>query len=484
MNNQRDVELINELLVNGSELTWLEFKKDNTDPELIGKLCSALSNGARIAGRDFGYIIWGVEDASKQVIGTRFNPDLEKKGNQPLQFWLAQRLKPSIAFKFRVINHPNGRVVLLEIPAANTAPVAFHGTSYIRIGSATPKLEDYPEHYVRLIDSLRPYTWEHGIAASYITGDQVLELLDYASYFRLTHQPLPDNRKGIFEKLEAEKLIVRDVGDKWNITNLGAILFASGLNQFDPSLARKGMRLIVYKGKNKASQVTHQHDERKGYACGFENLIEYINNLLPSNEHIGDALRDACPLFPKLAIRELIANALIHQDMTVTGAGPQIELFEDRLEIVNPGKPLVQADRMIDLPPRSRNETLAALLRRMGLCEEQGSGLDKVISQVELFQLPPPLFRESESSMQVILYGPRTFANMTPDERARACYQHAVLKFLSDERMKNLTLCERFGIERNNAAQVSLVIKNAQKMELIKPADPEHPRAGYVPFWA
>jgi hypothetical protein len=83
--------------------------------------------------------------------------------------------------------------------------------------------------------------------------------------------------------------------------------------------------------------------------------------------------------------------------------------------------------------------------------------------------------------MQVILYGPRTFANMTSDERVRACYQHAILKWLSGDRMKNATLCDRFGIEKRNAAQATKVIIQAQKMGLIKPADPEHPRAGYTP---
>ncbi len=151
---------------------------------------------------------------------------------------------------------------------------------------------------------------------------------------------------------------------------------------------------------------------------------------------------------------------------------------------MNPGKSLVQPERMIDYPPRSRNEMLASLMRRMGLCEEQGSGVDKVIAQVELCQLPPPLFRQRNDAMQVILYGPKTFAQMTPQERVRACYQHAVLKSLSGEKMKNLTLCERFGIEKGNAAQTTSVIKNALKENLIKPADPEHPRAGYIPFWA
>ena len=484
MNEQRDIDLINDLLAHEAELPWLEFKKDNIDKQVIGKLCSALSNGARLVERDFGYVIWGVDDSSHKIIGTQFDPDTEKVSNQGLQIWLAQQLKPNIAFHFKIINHPQGRVVLLEIPATITAPVAFNDIPYIRIGSATPKLLDHPHHYARLIECLRPYTWEQGIAKQYVTSEEILQLIDYTAYFRLTKQPLPDNRSSIFEKLEAGRLVIHDVGEKWNITNLGSILFAADLNQFSGSLARKGVRLIAYSGKDKASQVTHRHDGRKGYAAGFEGLIDYINNILPVNEHIGDALREEHPLFPKLAIRELVANALIHQDMTVSGAGVQIELFSGRIEITNPGKSLIDSDRMIDLPPRSRNEMLASLMRRMGLCEEQGSGLDKVIVEVELFQSPPPLFREADNSMQVILYAPRTFANMTPDERVRACYQHAVLKYLAGERMKNLSLCKRFGIDKQNAAQATGVIKSAQKSGLIKPAETDRPRTGYIPWWA
>jgi len=179
-----------------------------------------------------------------------------------------------------------------------------------------------------------------------------------------------------------------------------------------------------------------------------------------------------------------VANALIHQDMTITGAGPQIELFEDRIEITNPGAPLVDTDRMIDLPPRSRNESLASLMRRMGMCEEQGSGLDKVFREVEVFQLPAPLLKANETSMQVVMYGPRTFAEMSGEERVRACYFHAVLQFMAGERMKNTTLCQRFGIDTRNAAQASGVLKRALEAGLIKYADEDHPRAGYHPWWA
>lgn len=484
MNEARDIALIDELRSLPAETSWVEFKGNNTDPDVIGKRCSALSNAARIEGRDCAYMLWGIEDGSHTVIGTTFNPDAQKAHGQVLQLWLANSLQPSIAFSFRVANHPQGRVVLLEIPAATGAPVAFNNIAYIRIGSATPKLTDYPQRYQQLIERMQPYRWEQGIARQFSTGDDVLALLDYSQYFRLTKQPLPDNRAGIFDRLEADRLVVRDVGDRWNITNLGAILFATRLGDFDASLARKGVRFVAYGGANRAAPVTHRHDGQKGYAAGFEGLVVYLNDLLPKNEHIGTALREAHPLFPELAIRELVANALIHQDMTVTGAGPQIELFSDRIEITNPGRSLVKPDRMIDLPPRSRNEALASLMRRMGMCEEQGSGLDKVIALVEVFQLPPPLFRADENSMQVVLYGPRTFAEMTPEERVRACYFHAVLKFLSGDKMKNATLCARLGIDPKNASQASGVINKTIIAGLIRVADPDHPRAGYVPHWA
>lgn len=485
MNPARYIALIDQLRAEPAEAAWLEFKGDNTDHKMIGKRCSALANAARVDGRDMAYMLWGIADQTHAVIGTTFHPDTHKVGdNELLPLWLANSLAPSIAFSFRVVNHPDGRVVLLEIPAATGAPVAFNGVPYIRIGSATPKLTDYPERYQRLIERLQPYRWEQGIARQFATGDEVLALLDYAQYFQLTRQALPDNRSGIFGSLEADRLIVRDVGDRWNITNLGAMLFANRLADFELGLARKAVRFVAYGGKNRTATVTHRLDGQKGYAAGFQGLVTYLNGLLPQNEHIGAALREARPLFPELAIRELVANALIHQDMTVSGAGPQIELFEDRLEISNPGAPLVLPERMIDLPPRSRNEALASLMRRMRMCEEQGSGLDKVVSACEVFQLPPPLLRAEDNSFQAVLYGPRSFAAMTPEERVRACYFHAVLKFLSGDKMKNASLCARLGIAPKNAAQATAVINKTLEAGMIRVADPDHPRAGYVPSWA
>lgn len=480
----RTIALISDLRALPAETSWVEFKENNKDARLIGKLISALSNAARLADQPFAYLIWGVRDGDHAAVGTNFQPSAETQNNQPLELWLAQHLQPSINFIFEPIDYQDVRLVVLKIPAAPASPVEFDRTAFIRIGSATPRLSDYPERLRALWAKLQPYVWESGLAAQFLTGDEVLARLNYTAYFDLTGQPLPDNRAGIFDRLLDDRLVQRDVGDHWNITNLGAVLFAKALAEFSPSMARKAVRFVAYDGTSRADTVIHRQDGQRGYAVGFQGLVDYIDGLLPRNEFIGKAFREDRPLYPSIAIRELISNALIHQDMTVTGAGPLVELFADRMEITNPGQPLVSPERFLDSPPRSRNEALAALMRRMRLCEEQGTGIDKVITAVEIHQLPAPDFRMEGNAVRVVLFGPRRFAEMSPEERVRACYQHAALRYVSGQKMNNSTLRERLGIETQNASQASIIIRQALSEGLILPAVSEHPRAGYVPFWA
>lgn len=476
--------LIDDLCALPAETSWVEFKENKGDPQTVGKLISALANAARLADRDFAYGLWGIRDSDHAIVDTSFEPSTQKVGNQPLEFWLVQHLSPSITFDFKPVEYHGQRLVLLSIPGAVNSPVEFERTAYVRIGSATPRLADHPEWQRALWRKLQLYIWESGVAAQSLSGDDVLSLLDYASYFDLTRQPLPDNRRGIFEKLVSDNLIQKNVGNQWNITNLGAILFAKNLSKFGSSIARKAVRFVVYDGLSRAHPVTHRRDQENGYANGFQGLMDYIDALIPRNELIEKAFRKDQPLYPSIALRELIANALIHQNMTIMGAGPSIEMFSDRLEITNPGKPLMNPERFLDSRPHSRNEALASLMRRMNLCEELGTSIDKVIKSVELYQLPPPDFRSGGDGLRVVLFAPRQFAEMMLEDKIRACYQHAALKYVSGQRMKNSTLRERFGINQRNASQVSSIIRKTLEAGLIRPADPTHPRTGYVPFWA
>ena len=482
--DERMLALIDDLRAQAAETSLAEFKENYDAPAMIGKLISGISNAARIAKQDSGYVVWGVRDADHAVVGTTFDPATAKHQRQPLEFWLHQRLRPGVAFSFQAVEHPQGRIVLLEIPAAPTAPVEFEHMAYDRIGSATPRLADNPHRQQALWEQLRPYAWETGVAQSFASEDAVLALLDVESCFRLLRLPTPDGAQRALSVLEQHRLISPDAGGKWNISNLGAILLAKDLRDFEPNLARKAIRFVAYDGDGRTATVTHREDFFRGYANGFEDLNAHVNTLLPAREDGNSPIRDARTFVPAVAIREVVANALIHQDMSMAGTGPTIELFRNRLEITNPGKPLVAPERFIDFPPRSRNQALASLMRRFGLCEEMGTGVDKVIAAAEEGRLPPPEFQAQGSATRTILFGPRRFAQMTTEERRRACYQHTVLRFLGDERMRNATLRERFGVAEHNAAQISGVIRLALDADLIRPADRARPRSGYVPHWA
>ncbi|WP_193058546.1 ATP-binding protein [Glutamicibacter arilaitensis] len=466
------------------ELPWVEFKVNNKDPQMIGERISALANSAALASEPYGYLVWGIEDESHRIVGTSFDPENVRIGGSELQNWLTVSLSPQVFFEFADVVVEEQCIFVLTVKAADHKPVSFKGEEYVRVGTYTKKLRQHEDYERRLWQSFDRQPFEDRSALENLDEDRVLQLIDYPSYFDLTGIPLPANKDGILEALRAEQLISKMPGTGWRITNLGAILFAKRLEDF-PSLRRKALRVIQYKTKNTLEPVREQVGTR-GYASGFEGLIGYINGLLPVNEMMGQALRKTTPMYPELAVRELVANALIHQDFSITGSGPLVSLFQDRLEIVNPGSPLVEVARLIDAPPRSRNEKLASLMRRMGICEERGSGWDKVAFQTEFYQLPAPLVEVREDNMQVTMFAPRELTKMESHDRVRAVYLHACLRYISHEHTNNASIRERFGIQERSKAQASRLLREAVEAGVIVPYDPTVGSRimRYVPFWS
>jgi len=467
MNSSELANLVHELSRLPNETEWVEFKHNRAEPEKIGQNLSAFSNSVALLGKKCGYILWGVDNKTHQILGTTFRPQDSKVGNENLENWLLRLLEPRIDFRIWMDQVHGKPIVLFEVPPAPNCPVRFKGIEYIRIGSYTKKLQDFPEKERALWRVFERVPFEEGAAEEGISADDVLNLIDYPKYFLLMKQSLPDNRQSILERLACDNVIRPRENGRYDITNVGAILFARDLRAFR-RLARKTLRVVIYKGSSRVETIREQTGG-KGYAVGFEGAIRYINDQLPQNEQIGQALRREVRTYPEIAIRELVANALIHQDFSITGAGPMVEIFTDRMEITNPGTPLIDTLRFIDEPPRSRNEALAALMRRMDICEERGSGIDKVIFNVEVFQLPAPDFRVAQASTITVLYGPRKFAQMNPDERARACYQHACLQYVSGKKMSNASLRKRLGITDSNYPMASRIIKDTIAASLIKP---------------
>ena len=476
--------LIKELIGFPKETEWIEFKHNKAEPEEIGSYISALSNGAALNGRNSGYMVWGIDDNTHEVLGTTFDPHAAKVGNEELENWLLRLLEPKIEFHFYTVDIDDKKAVILEISPAYRHPTRFKGEEYIRIGSYKKKLKDFPEKERLLWRVLDTTPFEKQIAAENLEEAAVLDLLDYPAYFSLLNQPFPENRKGILEALEQDEMILKNDGGLWDITNLGAILFAKELVKFK-GLKRKSVRVIEYDGENRLKTKREQVGA-KGYASGFEGLITFVNSLLPANEVIGQALRKTVPMYPELAVRELVANALIHQDFLQTGTGPMIEIFSNRMEISNPGKPLIPTDRFLDTPPKSRNEALASFMRRIGVCEERGSGIDKVVFETEFYQLPAPLFENTEEHTKCVLFAHKPLKEMDKQDRIRACYLHACLKYVQHDYMTNASLRERFGIEAKSMAIVSRIIKDALEAGVIDIYDKSvgNKARKYIPWWA
>lgn len=449
----------------------LEFKEAKTqfDNRKLYEYCVALANEGG------GYLLLGIADKPpRPVVGTQ-------AFNNPVA--MAEKLFQAIGFRVDIeaVAHPDGRVLVFHIPARPRG-TAYHldGSYLMRAGET---LVPMSEDQLRRIFAEGEPDWLEEHSKTGLDAQEVVELLDTQRFFELLKLPYPTDRAGVLDRLLRERLADLAHG-KYAIRRLAALLLAKHLDDF-PDLARKVPRVVVYAGISKLETRLDQTGA-KGYAVGFQGLIRFIVSQLPQNEVIEDAIRKAVKLLPEIVIRELVANALIHQDFKLSGISVMIEIYSNRVEISNPGEPIVPVERFID-GYQSRNERLADLMRRLGICEEKSSGIDRVVQAAELYQLPAPDFRAGHRRTIVTIFGPKDFNDMDREDRIRACYQHAALKWVMSERMTNQSLRERFHLPEKKSASISQMISATIEAGLIKPDEKvgsSKKFARYLPFWA
>lgn len=481
MRTQILISLLTKITSLPQETEWVEFKHNFHSPEEIGERISALSNSAALVGESFGYLVFGVEDGSHKIVGTSFRAKQQKKGGEELEMWLLNRLNPRIDVECYEFDYEEKHISMYRIPAATDRPVTFLNVAYVRVGSLTKKLINYPEKEKKLWKLHNMSPLDKSIAKVCESANEIISLLSAESYFDRLGFPMPQNSEGVINRFISEHFVTISDG-QYCITELGALLLAKNLRDFE-NLYRKAVRVIVYRGKNKVETIREQIFEQ-GYAVCFINLLDWVNGQLPANEEIGRALRKDVRMYPERAIREIAANMIIHQDFSVLGF-PMIEIYSDRVEVSSPGQPLISTDRFID-EYQSRNEELADIMRRMGFCEEKGSGMDKALASIEQYQLPAIKYRVSDIRTTIILSEYKTWSDTSKEERIQACYQHACLKYLSNEMLTNKSFRERMGVPDKNYTAISGVIKETLERGLIKVGTPEGTNRrdiAYIPSW-
>lgn len=476
--------LVKELCKLPSETNWVEFKHNNDEPRMIGEDISALANSAVVADRSHSYMIWGVDNDTHNLVGTKVRLKQLKRGNQELESWLRHLLSKNADFSFHSVDIDGKHLEIIAISKAFGTPVTFEKIDYIRVGSYTKKINEFPVLQAQLWDKLRHEPFEDVYAKTDLKLHQVLRQLDCDTYFESLQIPIPMEEEGYAHYLEEEGIVQKQDNGLYAITNLGAILFAKKLSDF-PRLGRKALRIVRYEGNNRLA-ILKEEIIGEGYAISLEKAVKYVNTILPSKEDINSVRRVTNSMFPIPAIREAVANAVIHQDFYMLGTGPVVEIFANRVEVTNPGTPLVDVMRIIDNPPKSRNEKLASLMRRLGMCEELGRGWDRMVISCELQRLPAPRIQVYEESTRVSLFSHFEFSNISTEDKLWATYLHACIRYVEGETLTNSSIRERFGLKDTSAGSVSRLLKEATSKEWIKPLDPTTARRymKYLPFWA
>ncbi|MBI5647501.1 MAG: putative DNA binding domain-containing protein [Ignavibacteriae bacterium] len=469
------LETLSNWLIAPAEDEHLEFKeaKIQFDTDKLLRYCVALANEGG------GHLILGVSDRPpRKVVSTNAFSALKDLNSIKAHIVSQLHIRVNVTELF----HPDGRVLVFDIPSRPAGfPIDYNAVHFMRVGEEVRKMT---HDQLRRVFAEGTLDWFSQAAHYDVSADGVIRLLDTQAFFDLMKIPYPTTQSGVLDRLSAEGLIV-NTAQNWTITNLAAIVFAKKLDEFPLTISRKAVRVILYSGKNKI-EMRNDVQGNRGYAVGFEHLVNFIHESAPNNRYVEETIRKEVKMFPRQAIRELVANALIHQDFLTSGASVMVEMYSDRLEVSNPGVPPIRVERFID-EYRSRNERLADLMRRLGFCEERGSGIDKVVTAAEVYQLPAPDFRVGETRTTAVLFAHIDFSEMGRDDKVRACYQHCCLQYVSSQRMSNQSLRKRFNLPETKLVTASQIISATKEAGLIKADFSESSStryARYVPFWA
>ena len=354
------VEILNDLCAYDKEREWFEFKENWFEPAELGEYIAALSNSAAMEGRSCGYFVWGVNDATHEIVGTSFDSNRDVK-NEPLKHFLARQLAPDINFLFAEDYIEGKKVVILKIPAAKTVPTAFSKERFIRIGSSKENLRKYPEKESYLFDILR-----HGKPTIENTPSEYQDLTfdKLLVYYSVKGVQLnPDTYK--------KNLSFYTEDGKYNL-----------LAQLMSDNSHIPFRVAIFSGTSKADNMYSVREF--GNQCllyTLDAVLQYgdVLNIIQADERNRIVERKEVPLFENAAFREAVINAFVH-NLWVSGNEPMISVFSDRIEILSRGT--IDGEQTIEgffagesVPV---NKKLSEIFLQLHISEKTGRGVPKI----------------------------------------------------------------------------------------------------------
>ncbi|PAT40127.1 transcriptional regulator [Vandammella animalimorsus] len=401
------IELVNRLRAQARESSTVEFKSNWKEPQDIGVYVSALANAAVLAQHERAYVVWGVDDKTHEVTGTAFDPfNAKGEGNQSLGMWLTQKIRPKPDFEFHEVQHPQGRVVVLEIWAPRSAPLAFAGVRHIRIDSHKTSLSEHPDKESRIWGLLDQKTdWSGEIVPDATLEDLDPEALD-AARLRFTEYLLkaePDTQRHERIRAEVQGWDVVTLLNKARLTKAGRITRAAllllGKDEAAYFLAPADAKLSwIRRGADNAAGPSHPFG--MPFLLATERIFRQIRNDVIEEMPGGALFPVAVQQYDAWVIREALHNCIAHQDYRLGGKVNVVE-HPDRLVFTNLGQfipPSVEWMLEHQSPPEHyRNQWLIDGMIRLRMVDQVGSGIRRMFQtqRERFFPLPDFVFETS-----------------------------------------------------------------------------------------
>ncbi len=403
---------LQDLLTQARERSTIEFKSNWDQAENIGEYISALANAAALEGHERAWMIWGVDDVTRQVKGTTFDPFQQKiksdkgNGNQSLVMWLQFLTQPRADFQFHELQHPDGRVVLLEIHPARSAPVAFKQGRYIRIDSHKVKLADHPDKEARLWEQLGlkdDWTREVVPEATWDDLDPQAVAAARQRYTEFCIRGEPDARR--HDAIRAEIAGLNDVTllNKARVTKQGRItrsaLLLLGKDESAHLLSPVDAK-IHWISRLGSSTAQPSYPFGMPFLLATDKVFGRIRN--ETVDHMPDGTLFPTPVqqYDPWVVREALHNCVAHQDYVLGGKINVVE-HPDRLVLTNLGEFIPQSvEWMLEHqspPEHYRNQWLIDGMIRLRMIEQAGSGIRRmfVTQRERFFPLPDYSFDTS-----------------------------------------------------------------------------------------
>lgn len=378
----------------------VEFKSNLEEPKEIGQYISALANSAALDGHDRAWVIWGIQNDTHEITGTTFDPFTKKaEGNQPLIMWLQQRTNPRADFTFHDVSHPDGKVVMLEIQPARTAPVAFENIRYIRIDSHKTKLPEHPDKESRLWRKLGPVDdWSGTVVTEATLDDLDPEALTVARQ-RFTDYLIKGEKDTTRHEVIRREALAWDILtllNKARITKGGKItrsaLLLLGKDESAHHLSPVDAKMSWILRSAEGVTVSSQHFGPP-FLLSTDRLFGQIRNLTIERMPDGTLFPEALQQYDSWVIREALHNAIAHQDYRLGGKINVVET-PDRLVFSNLGQfipPSVEWMLLHQSPPEHyRNQWLIDGMIRLRMIDQVGSGIRRMFDLQRQRHFPLP----------------------------------------------------------------------------------------------